>query len=1451
MIEQIQKLKKGSKTSRKQLKDAMSAYDLAYYNRNTSDDARRMAEDLLASAARQQQYYPTFGENKRANQRKIYEEATRILNGNPSYNTSVIRDVRDQGWGDRVINSFYEQNNLSSNRSEGQGQSRRRQIPVRFDTNYYGVLADNADFKTRMTQLAHNIISKIEDAESIINNGGTVIGMTAEKLQKLKTNVQNALFNYKDNPRELQNAILNLGQDLHLDQAAWDNYFGTTDDLTKEETNKRNYSNFQTTSGNTALDDYMRQHGLQLAQNVDDSQWYIVDTQFNTVKTPETYIGLDPSKSDYDAGFAINNEGRFYITKDNEKMFSMESTNPFAGQVAEYIKQMQNRHKDAYSISENIFDRNSAQSDYDILNNPDVREELHGKYVIDLSSMFGKPVIAGVSPQAVDNVVDKNTKRINLHADGLTLITLSGRKDERGKEIPKIETYADLKKNNILEDPNYMGNRTDLKGYSTFQRVDLNIPELLGDDWDLNPTGKDRSWKWGRRDINIWGDTYDLNPNKDASKDLYNNAKYFVYLYGMYNSDRKDELTNAQKGDYNRLFNPENELKVLGIISRALQLNPNLFNNSKNSEKYRETWQQMLTVYKDIINKRSDGADEEITTITPFEKNGGVLKASTGTVLDMIGSVETPKKSAESYASKIRKAASLQAKEENRIREEAATYGRTVQQQKAGSTWTRQDTLRAAALATDIGGLIAAISGAATYGVGSVAAIGAGIGSTIMDTIADFTDDSISRGQAWKNLGLNLGLTAGAAFGAKAPKILKSAIKLVPRIMMAAGTMGIVFDKEVHNTIQRMTEGKSMNMQDWRNIMMVLRMSTGIATAGTQARGVKKAAKRYEDAVDTKLKNIVTSQVDENVAYVKSNADPEHPIALDKKVLNEVKSLLAKGKKDDAIALLSKSADEGGGGLSTSQVDDILSTTDNRGWKFWKANEQTTVEDADAPTLRSKATPEQLAQAELEVMNAEQRRYNAMRNKHKLLAWADDHSLTGKLLGLDPSNSLIMTQALAANGMTNKKGDFSALRAKKQGIVDAYNKEHNLLAALDSSDPTLARADAKAVGAELKNEIAPLNKKIKGNEKAAAKVDASIEKQQAAVDDIIQQKESVAAEIEVLKNKKTPINQQRRKELGVLMSRLNKEQTRLQQEITDAETKVNTFRNSGKKGTVNILRARKDYQDMQNFLKQHYNKPGYKQMIGYNPETGEYSITTRGSKKLAAQKVTLENAVKVLDKAKKSKTSGYAQYEEAISAGRKARSKFKQNASVLDPNSSEQKELSKLIADDKNFRATRDADLSTKQTELANLEAKLPTQQTALEGQIASRDKILGKKQTLLDQRRSQANQKRLDAWASQGRTVWNSNKSITVTTATGNVEVGAGTKIKSFAHLRNESLASNVAKHNKPDAVILTPAQIKQLLPKSAAAKVRGALYDPTTKEISIWNQGGSIESKYSYLRK
>ena len=1451
MVEKIQKFKAGG-NSKKALREAEARYKAAYTN--ASEDNRKYVDGLMESGMSYSSANPAVGRNQRFNQAALYDEATRILTGGDR-NASPL--TLTGGWASTVIGDYRAQNKTKQAGSSGDAPSGTYTSYYDFDAfGNLGLKGDSDTLASRVARLANSIASSLNGALSAWDNKKVVKGLDKERrsdyeiLASRMSEIASAVTAGTMDARQAQRVILDNAPLLGLsDQTTWDNYFGELDDLSRAEQNKQallnnKYTFDHTTSGNADLDKYIKQNRYNLAKDA-QGNWVLFSPEYDALTgKASTYIDDDYSSTGKGSGYAIDGEGRVFIGTD---MMNVGEDNAFYTQIKDYRDKLVSDNKLIGVGSQGQYNKYYSMANSELFDH--FATALHGKQITDASRYFGGlPVIITSSDNNINNHRDQ-FGHINFDDPNLKFYV----KGADGQMT--AGTYADLVQRQILPAANRKDKeRTSSLGLNSWSDFEGNLDLVTPKSENLF-SGKDANhYTWFRNfftpdkseDVNKnpWepGGPVAFDPDQDLTKNIEAIAKQLIYWQSVDGSQLTQAARNVKANWW--LDAPAD---ALAVIREAVRQNPNIFDGNP---QYYRTLKMILNKYKNYLVPSTQATGDDVAVAV--QKQGGVLKAQEGAILDAFGNIIPAANASPGPAELVRRRASQEAIKENALIARGQQYGRTAKQQMhAEGGWKTQDTLRATALATDIAGLIAAATGAATAGVGSVAAIGAGIGSTVLDTIADFTDDSISAGQAWKNLGINVGLTAGAAFGAKAPKILKSAIKLVPRIMMAAGTMGIVFDKEVHNTVQRMTEGKSMNMQDWRNIMMVLRMSTGIATAGTQARGVKKAAKRYEDAVDAKLKNIVTSQADESVAYVKSNADPEHPIALDKTVLNEVKSLLAKGKKDDAVALLSKSTDEGGGGLSSSQVDDILSTTDNRGWKFWKSNEQTTIEDADAPTLRSKATPEQLAQAELEVMNAEQRRYNAMRNKHKFWAWADDHSLTGKLLGLDPSNSLIMTQALAANGMTNKKGNFSALRAKKQGIVDNYNKEQNLLAALDSSDPTLARADAQAVGAELKNEIAPLNKKIKGREKATAKADASIEKQQAAVDDIIQQKERVTAEIEALKDKKTPIDQQRRKELGVLMSRLNREQARLQQEITDAENTVNTFRNSSKKGIRNILQARKDYQDMQNFLKQHYNKPGYKQMIDYNPETGEYSITTRGSNKLASQKTTLENATKVLDKAKKSKTSGYTQYEEAISAGRKARSKFKQNARVLDPNSSEQKELSKLIADDKNFRATRDADLSTKQTELADLEAKLPTEQTALEGQIASRDKILGKKQALLDQRHSQANQKRLDAWASKGRDVWNSNKSITVTTSTGNVEVSAGTKIKSFAHLRNESLASDVAKHNKPDAVVLTPAQIKQLLPKSAAAKVRGAVYDPTTKEISIWNQGGKIPSNFSHLRK
>jgi hypothetical protein len=67
---------------------------------------------------------------------------------------------------------------------------------------------------------------------------------------------------------------------------------------------------------------------------------------------------------------------------------------------------------------------------------------------------------------------------------------------------------------------------------------------------------------------------------------------------------------------------------------------------------------------------------------------------------------------------------------------------------------------------------------------------------------------------------------------------------------MYAGAAGIMFDKEVHNTVSKLTSGEKLDMHDWRNIMNVLKIGTGMATAGVSnakaKEGAAKAARRVE-----------------------------------------------------------------------------------------------------------------------------------------------------------------------------------------------------------------------------------------------------------------------------------------------------------------------------------------------------------------------------------------------------------------------------------------------------------------------------------------------------------------------------------------------------------------------------------------------------------------------------
>jgi hypothetical protein len=106
-----------------------------------------------------------------------------------------------------------------------------------------------------------------------------------------------------------------------------------------------------------------------------------------------------------------------------------------------------------------------------------------------------------------------------------------------------------------------------------------------------------------------------------------------------------------------------------------------------------------------------------------------------------------------------------------------------------------------------------------------------------------------------------------------------------------------------------------------------------------------------------------------------------------------------------------------------------------------------------------------LAAAELKVLRKEKNRYDKIRNKNwftKTMSFWDRNSLTGRALGLDSNNSTMMTAALAANNMSNKKGNFQQLVSDKRSIIRTADAENKLVSAMLDGDASLIAAEQQS-----------------------------------------------------------------------------------------------------------------------------------------------------------------------------------------------------------------------------------------------------------------------------------------------------------------------------------------------------------------------------------------------------
>lgn len=1441
MIEKIQKFSTGG-TSRQRLRDEEAAYRAAYAN--AGEDARKEADALVQSMSNYTSANPMVGRRSRENQARIYQEATRILTGGERTAPSIASSGADY-----VINAFYNANKTNVPTTASQTPNKYTSYHNYNWANGLDVVGQDEDLNAKVARLATSLANNIGSAfgawdekkvvRGLDQNKRSELGVLQQRLQAIAAGVKNGTMD----ARAAQAEILENAQLLGIkDQNVWDSYFGETDDLGEAEKNRNKLVSegykFLTETGNKALDAFVKSNNYNLATDKNNNA-YIFDKNWNLV-TGKGAVNMDEDYTGDNTegmGFVLGDDGRYYTGN----LFDLDQNHADYNKVQEYITNRIAANKKLGASSTAKYNHYLDMSEHDLINT--FGGDLHDKQIVDVSGYFnGVPVVV----TANDNNIDAHRSRlghVNLQDSALTFYAMTPNGPKRGTYAEIVEALGGNGKVNIKGDSNKV---LGLNGWTSFEGNLDNVQqktEHLFTRLDANTYTGWKNW-WSRNDqsavtANKWENGYvNFDPDQDVSKAGGELAKQLIY----WAATNDNELSKEAREIKSRWWRNQPE-DALVVIREALRSNPGLFDGPAKSQ-YLNALKQLLLKYKNYLKPASDPT-EEINI--QLEKEGGILKAQKGAIVDAFGNIISgegadPQKS---IANKMRQQASREAKEENALRERAKEYGRTAHQQsQAEGGWKPQDTLRATALATDVAGLIAAISGAATGGVGSIAAIGTGVASTVMDTIADFSDDSISKGQAWKNLGINVGLTAGAAFGAKAPKILKSAIKLVPRIMMAAGTAGIVFDPEVHNTVKRMTEGKSMNIQDWRNIMMVLRMSTGIATAGVSARGVKKAGQKYAADVDAELKSTVKSQLDPDSVYVKNNADPEHPFKIKKDVLNEVRQFLKDGKVDEAKKALTEKA-----GFSEESANNVINAKDKRGWKFWKENKQYEIIDGENPSLRALAQPEELAAAELKVLRRERNRYNKIRNKNwftKTMAFWDRNSLTGKALGLDPNNSTMMTAALAANNMSNKKGNFQQLMSDKRAIVKAADAENKLVSAMLDGDASLIAAEQQSAA-----------NTMRGIQKGQRAV---IGRNQQTVDNVTKLRDDAQTKLNTLEAEKAALESQLNDETGALgkkaienkiaeIDALRQEWMDKKKALSGHQKTIDLWENTAKsdKKIADLLQARRDFIADQATLAKLAENPSYYDMITQDAN-GVYQITKTGDN------AVLKGIKARMMGVKKSKTipktvKGYLQILEDARKGR-----FTEYEKALEGSATTRKELSDGWSNYTKLRAEANkmkSDAAAASSDLAAKTSDYNTQKAKTDKLVSATERANKRHQDSQSALTKMLNDERVKSFARTGHDVATTSSAVTITAKSGDVTIPKGTKVSSFRHIRDAKMAETVAKQNKPNAKVLKPEEISKLLPKKAAEQVRGALFDPTSGKITVWNQGGSIESKYQHLRK
>ena len=1431
MVEKIQKLKNGQRVSRQDWEASKAAFETAY--QNATPEQKAQVDGYIQSMQNYSNANPMNNRSQREYETEGYNIATKILNGDTSnihrsMGTTTKNIFNGYSHAENKANAAnvyvdYSMRNKAKSMIQPAADASSTIGSRPYAYNWANGLdsdwaSDTDTLEERMTSFADAIRNNLNAAR---NSGQRIVGITDDEISQAL-----ALLNKESWTKDDLKTLRKAAQLAHVDAAAYKNYFGdlmpgqSQLDKNKKALKEAGYELVEGGDYGQEMNQLIQQGGYKVAKK--GNQYYLINTDYSGPLSGKGKVFMntdwrDPSKEGF--GYIIGNDGAFIVGDLNP--YYKDKNSPYYQQISDYLTNLGNDQRWQGNTSK--FNKFTSTSDSDLLNT--FYNDLDGKNIADVSRYFdGRDVIVTANG---NNIAALQSKYGHLRLDDPNLTFYYKSKDGQFKKGNYQQIVNDL--GDITLDSDKLA-----KGLQNFNSIDYNLDglnwqnEKAISDFDVNGKGEWHNW-WSKNILmkNGWNNELIGSDHSmmGSGNGVQNSVGKFARLM-LYAFANKKQLANDSSREGRELMHTldvwetEHPNDLIYIIYSAMRSNPEEFTDPR----YRIAFQQLLQSRKGVY-----GGSKREEEVIQKEKDGGILKAAMGAGLDVYGNSIDPDRK-ESIAAKMRDEINAQTRIDNELKQRADENGRTVVQQRAAEkSWSTADTLRATALATDIVGLIGAISGAATAGVGSAVAVGSGFASMGLDAIADFNDDSVSTGQALKNMGINAGLAIGSMFGAKAPKIVKSTLKLLPKAMMAAGAAGIAFDPEVHNTIRRMQQGKTMNAGDWKNIITVLRTVAGIGTVGTLEHGAKKANAKFEGRVKAELKK-VQSQLDPNITYV-ADADGK-AVALDKKLAEDVSKLLKNGKKDDALALLSKGKDEGGAGLSSDVAESIIDTSNgSRGFnpfkkKFWKPGEENALRNATEEQSFGALPEDVVAEAKLNALNAAKRDFKKAANKN----W-----FTRTMNRMDKVNQFIMPHVARQQNYELNAAIGTAYKNEAELRKDLNDKISSIGA---FEEGTLNGADLKAAmdPTRSKNERV-LNRAQKKSDKLAKDVDdakkvvADLQKQ---IDDL-----NLSGQQDKLKQKRAEI-----KTANDKLVKLEEDLRTSQEELLRAKNAFSSsksFKTANKKYNAIV----KEYNSAKSLLDSYINSadPNIRALFKVDAD-GKIipQLTTMATKDpryahIVSALARYSNAEKAYNKLA-GPTSKYGQFRKA----------FNKYNDIVIQRGQVQDDINTLQSELRSAGKQFNSDVSQKRI-IEPILSSEKKNKMLVEG---TAEKARKKVEDIKNKNRENFAEEWKNQLGAVGTDAGTTRKAITTKDTSGaDVSIPKGTKVKSYLHIRNQKLAAEVAQKQHPSGKILSAEEASKWVNSQQKSAVNGAVYDATTGELVLFQHGGQMNIKYSHLRK